>query len=297
MKKKKWRDAKNALVMVIVMAAMLSTATYAWFTLTNNATVTGMQMTAGGSSGLKVSKTGEDGTWKDAIDLTQTGEDGEVVTQQINQVTVKKGTEGFVPEFYSPVYTAGAGNTAVVSGVEAIDAADLTNYVAKYEYYLKTEAQESAPVGLVIGKMPGATETTGLNNNGDPLIDGSFVKATEESDTDTAAYAVRIGLVVDGKMYIYEPNNDGTIANGSKATAEGEASNDYEATVSSTKDGTVTIGGADGKSDKLFTVTNTEGTKVTMYVWIEGTDNECVDQIKADDIEAQVQFTIVNETP
>lgn len=294
MKKKKWRDVKNALVMVIVMAAMLSTATYAWFTLTNNATVTGMQMTAGGSSGLKVSKTGEDGTWKDAIDLTQTGEDGEVVTQQINQVTVKEeAAGGFVPTFYSPVYTADAGNTAV-TGVAEIAEADLTNYVAKYEYYLKTEAQADASVGLVIGAMPGATETTGLDSNEVPLIDGSFVKATEESDTDTAAYAVRIGLVVDGTMYIYEPNNDGTITGGSKATATGEAADTYTATVSSNRAGTVTVGGADSTSDGLFTVTNTQGTKVTMYVWIEGTDNECVDQIKADDIEAQVQFTIVD---
>lgn len=294
MKKKKWRDVKNALVMVIVMAAMLSTATYAWFTLTNNATVTGMQMTAGGSSGLKVSKTGNDGDWHDAIDLTQTDENGDVVTQQINQVTVQESGGSFVPTFYAPVYSEIGGSDTGVTDITQIAEADITDYVAKYVYYLKTEAEESANVGIVVGAMPNADAVTGLDSNDEPLIDGSFVKASDTSDTDSAAYAVRIGLVVDGTMYIYEPNSDGTISGGTQAQTSGTAASlGYTSTVISNMAGEVTTGGSDSTSDGLFTVGNTEGKEVTMYVWIEGTDAQCVDQIKADDIEAQIQFTIV----
>ena len=55
-KKKKWRDVRSALVMTLLMVAMMSTATYAWFSLTSNPVVNGLQMTAASSEGLKISK-------------------------------------------------------------------------------------------------------------------------------------------------------------------------------------------------------------------------------------------------
>ena len=35
--------------------------------------------------------------------------------------------------------------------------------------------------------------------------------------------------------------------------------------------------------------------KVTMYIWLEGTDEQCVDQIKTDELEGQIQFAIVED--
>lgn len=298
MKKKKWRDVKNALVMVVVMAAMMSTATYAWFTLTSNATVTGMQMTAGGSSGLKVSLTGTDG-WKDAVSMETVDENGDVVTPMINQVTIKAedgNAPTFVPTFYKPFYED-KGGKSTVTRVDAISKADLNTYVAKYTYYLRTESVESAPVGITYGKLPEADALGGLDANGMPVIEGSYVRALETADTDTAAYAVRIGFVVDGKMYVWEPNSDKSIAGTAEGTDyayEDEAVSGltYTPNAKSKADGTDDAG--DNESDALFTAT-AAGTKVEMYVWLEGCDDDCVNQIKADDIEAQVQFTIINE--
>lgn len=295
MKKKKWRDVKNALIMVVVMAAMMSTATYAWFTLTNNATVTGMQMTAGGSSGLKVCET-IDGSYTDAISLAPEIVDGVTEENQIiNQLTVDDpdGEGVFTTTFYKPVYgTVGEGTG--VTGVEAITAlSEVPSYAAKYTYFLKTEAEDAAQVGLIIGEMPAYDTVGGLNANNMPNIEGSFVRATAQ-DANSAIYAVRIGLVVDGKMYVYEPNSDGnftgTVADVDTNTMTYDG---YTATVVSETDGTITNGaGVDGVSKGLFTVTK-EGTQVDMYVWLEGTDPQCADEIKADEIEAQVQFTIV----
>ena len=44
MKKKKWKDIRSAVTMMCVMLAMISTATYAWFTMSESATVTGLQV-------------------------------------------------------------------------------------------------------------------------------------------------------------------------------------------------------------------------------------------------------------
>lgn len=299
MKKKKWRDVKNALVMVVVMAAMMSTATYAWFTLTGKASVTGMQMTAGGSSGLKVSATGEDGTYVEGIDLKPVADANGVVPENpiINQLTIEKtanqnANKSYPVQFYKPVYTG-----EKVTGLDPITKeADIQEYAAMYTYYLKTDTEPKAKVGLVIGAMPDFDDETGLNANNVPNIEGSFVRATK-NDVDSAVYAVRIGLVVTNEegvkeMYVYEPNNDGSAA-GAKADAEGEAvyATRYDATVSSDTDGNITVGDAENSAG-LFTVTNT-GTRVDMYVWLEGTDNDCTNNIKADEIEAQVQFELV----
>ena len=56
-KKRNWKDIRNAFVMFCVMVAMLSTASFAWFTLTDSPTVTSLQLTAATKGGLKVCET------------------------------------------------------------------------------------------------------------------------------------------------------------------------------------------------------------------------------------------------
>lgn len=275
MKKKKWRDVKNALVMVVVMAAMMSTATYAWFTLTSNATVTGMQMTAGGSSGLQVSTDG--GTnWADTADLNATLEEGADPNQMIHQVTVKDG-DPFVPTFYKPIYT-----DSKVTAVEPI-ASGLSTYVATYNFKIRSVA-DSAQVGIKTAKNANDT-------------DGSFVRATDSNDSNSAARAVRIGLVIDNsnEMFIFEPNHEDALNGGKAAVSTYEET--YNATVIATDiTGEITTarGNEDANtSEALFTAVN-GGTDVTMYVWLEGTDDDCVNEIQADQLMGQIQFTIIN---
>ena len=67
--------------------------------------------------------------------------------------------------------------------------------------------------------------------------------------------------------------------------------------VSFETDGTITSADPTDSytSQTLFQV-GTSAKKVVMYVWIEGTDAQCIDQIMADQLEAQIQFTIIPET-
>lgn len=54
MKKKSFRDIRNAVVMLCIMLAMLSTATFAWFSMNNRVTATGMQVKAKASGSLVI---------------------------------------------------------------------------------------------------------------------------------------------------------------------------------------------------------------------------------------------------
>lgn len=271
MKTKKWRDVKNALVMVVVMAAMMSTATYAWFQLTNDAAVTGMQMTAGGSSGIQVSL--DNSNWSTTVDLTANLPEGTDPNQMIHQVTVKNG-EG--PVFYKPFYAGGK-----VTDVNVIDGG-LSTYVARYDYYIRS-VDGSVNVGLKT-----ATGTAGT--------DGSYVRKADADDQNSAEAAVRVGIVLSDApnvMHIFEPNFEENENTGSKA--ESEYALKPTSTVVADRTGVISTGKGttDYISTTLFQAT-TEGKAVTMYVWLEGTDDDCVDQIQADKLVGQLTFTTVN---
>ncbi len=287
MKRKNWKEIRSALVMSLVMVSMLSTATYAWFSLTSSPTVTGLQMTASSTGGLKISADNTASSYVDAISLAP----GQGETPKtLLPATVDKSSK----VFSKPVYT---GNE--VTSVEALT--DLSGYVAEYDFYLKTEAgQGTVDVGII------AADTTangfdpsqsGVTDGKQSVLAGSFVAGDPSSTaTEEAVYAVRIGIVVDNTMYIYEPNSDGTLGT-STTTSAAEASDVTSAKpvsdVKSTKAGVIDgTSPASSTSPLLFQVGET-AVPVKMYIWLEGTDEQCVDQIQLDKFFAQVQFTIV----
>ena len=294
MKGKKWRDVRNALVMVIVMVAMMSSATFAWFTLTSSPTVTGLQMTAAASQGLKISET-SGGDYYDAVDISDsTGTNQNENNNILSPVSVTKaaGETSYKPLFYEPVYLGNTVTSLKSTALNATDTTKLKGYVAKYEYYLKSDA-DTEWVGIVTAPETSQSGNIGITNN-KANIPGSFVRQNSSAtNTFTAINAVRIGFVVgsETKMYIYEPNNESTTTTGTYATNNVPApTSDVVSTVDT---GIITTGkGADDYTSKGLFQVSKAGTKITMYVWLEGTDDDCVDEIQKDIIEAQIQFTI-----
>lgn len=291
-KAKKRKDIRSAVIMVLVMVAMLSAATYAWFSLSSSPTVTGLEMTAATSGGLKISETGAANTWYDAIDISAQNTD---TNSKLTPVSVLDSDANGVYEakFYEPVYT---GNTVTSLNGTALNAngdSGLGGYVAKYTYYLKSEEDDSVKVGIITAAPSTQTGTMGIDGNNQANVPGSFVRKTDSSDTNSAINAVRIGFVVDGTMYIYEPNYESVTNTGSHA--DNGLSTAPVSNVISGTDGIITKGNKTGEnytSIGLFEV-NSAGKQITMYIWLEGTDDDCVDQIQADEIEAQIQFTVV----
>lgn len=299
-KKKKWKEIRSAVTMMCVMAAMMSTATYAWFTLTSSPTVAGLQMVAASSGGLLVSDKANEG-FVNALELPIDNANADANPVSLIPVTpqVVNGSHGFSLPKYEGGKITGLQNKVFTD-------AELEGYVAKYTYYIKAE-EGTVGVGIITGDPDQTNEATVTNNVANAA--GTFVRqdsGSTDQATANAANAIRIGLVVTeasanpsiSDMIIYEPNNDEHhgVANPTYATSTVVYdSTNFAADVSSSYgDGTITTGGTGNISDKLFEV-GTDAKKVTMYIWLEGTDEDCIDQIKTDELEAQIQFTIVEE--
>lgn len=282
--KKKFRDIRNAIVMMCVMAAMLSTASYAWFTLTDSPTVTGMNMTAASTGGLKVSWDTTETNFKNAIAFSD--------RENTNNASD--------PQVLVPVHPIAVGSFAEgrYEGNKVKDLkpalTSLKNKVAVYTFYIKSEETNPVSVGIICGNVAQAGDM-GIKNEM-PNLGGSLVRNGKV--TKNAPNAVRVGLVVEGsqEMIIWEPNNDQHNTGGNAAVDETNLKGDskFPVKVSSESTGNITTGGSANTSEKLFEV-GPKATKVTMYVWLEGTDEDCVDEIKTGGLEAQIQFTVVDE--
>lgn len=334
MKKKKWRDIRNAVTMMCVMVAMLSTATYAWFTLTSNPTVTGMEMVASSGSGLSVSNSVNE-TFVNAIEIKEDSAnmnlaDAANPDRLLRLIPVSVGTtDGTTPVgFCDPKYNANGIVTALERDASdvliTLGDEDMVGKIAVYTYYIKSESG-NVNVAIRTGDASQAAKSE-VNAAYQAIASGTFVRARGLADGETADNAVqqavgaiRIGLVVtqansDGSydepniedMIIIEPNNDfvvsGTDITSANVELNGLDLSAYTETILANKvsakiNGEITTGkGTDNyTSVPLFTVSETPK-EVTMYIWLEGTDSQCVDQIKTDELEAQIQFVGLDET-
>lgn len=265
-KRRNGKDIRNAFVMLCVTVAMMSTATYAWFTMTDSPTVEGLKMTAASSGGLELSNDGS--TWSSAITV-------DTDSKKLSPVSPIGNTN----EFGKPVYS---GNR--VNSVEKItDETELEqNYVAVYKYKIRAVgASSSAPVkvGLLGGDGSGSSPT------------GSFViRESAKSATQEAAYAIRVGFKIDSTWAIYEPNAD-------QNTGGTKAENGYTVPTSTVKQGAdgdfIDSTGSGKTSKEMFSLTDTNAHDITMYVWLEGTDDQCVNELQTDELQGQIQFTVV----
>ncbi len=269
---KKWQKIRNSFVMLCVMLTMLSTVTYAWFTLTDSPTVNGLQMTAKAADGLLVCKT-SDGNYGSALNLNDTQ------PRSLSPVTVVENA----PTFATPVYNGN--KVASVQNLTGLTYDADNGYVLKYTYWLKTTSGQTVRVGL-----RGGTGT-------DTPATGSFVKrqaGAQSGATQDAAAAIRIGFKVGNIWKTYEPNVNVT-SNGTVTYAQ----NEYPKQVSDIQqntDGTFAMGASANNNaitGELFSVGSTP-VQVDMYVWLEGTDDQCVDQIQTDVLMGQIQFTVVD---
>lgn len=265
-KKRNRKDIRNAFVMLCVTIAMMSTATFAWFTMTDSPTVQGLKMTAATTGGLELKDADED--WRGAITVDS-------ATKELSPVSTFNGGND---SFGSPIYTNGE-----VTDINPINASDLsTKYVAVYDYQIRAvNATGETSVGLM---------------GGDGSTKGTFItRETAKNATENAAYAIRVGFLINNTTWIiYEPNMNGTVGNTAK-----RATNRYtgqSSTVWQKTDGKFTdVNGtaSNDASGELFKLPAGAEYPVKMYVWLEGTDDQCVNEIQTDELKGQIQFTVI----
>ncbi len=286
---KKKIDIRKGIIIICVTILLLSTATFAWFSESNTPKMSNLALMAGASGSLLIADdTGNGpGTYDETLDLSQASGANLMDEAILNPVTTKDGIS-----FYSPLYTGNA-----VTGVKQVtDAQKLSSrYVYEKSFYLKAGPNPKNGGSII------ATEGKLYNiylagRAGTSQTEGTYVTAAPDANggtSDTAANSMRISFELeDGTMVILEPNADAT--NEDTKRAEDGVKNQYGTytTLKQSKDGHFIVAGSANsyESPVLFTITEGQDVKVTMKVWIEGTDVDCTNSIVLDEIIARFQF-------
>lgn len=263
-RKRNKKDIRNAFVMLCVTIAMMSTATFAWFTMTDSPTVQGLKMTAAATGGLELSTDKND--WNSVITVDSD-------TKSLSPVSTFTNTK---IDFGTPVYA----NGSVGSITKITDDTELKKSVAVYTYYIRASLETGGSVD--VGLLGGDGSSTGTY----------IIRDIANSAKEGAANAIRVGFLVDSTdWFIYEPQSDQHASSSSH-----KAGNTYagqESTVQQGVNGKFVKGGSGEKTNKLFTLSDGNAHTVTMYVWLEGTDDDCVNEIQTDSLKGQIQFTVI----
>ena len=280
---------KTTLLLCLLYVAVLSAATYAWFSVSNKPKVNNLALRCIGPGDLLIADDlgGRPGEYGDKLDLKNATQS----PYAMEEVELRPVTTTDVQTFYAPVY-----NGDRVVDTEAITDQSILHhiYVYKKTCYLKAGVIKDgveAKAGPVARKYD-IMLLGGQQANEDDS--GCVIKESTGAagGTETAVNALRIAFLVDdgqNEPKVYEPNsaqhNTGILAinaldgryGGYRTLQQPTAGGDF-------------IGGDGHNSEKLFTIRENVDVKVTMLIWIEGTDDDCTNSIQMDEIMGNIQF-------
>lgn len=280
---------KTKLLICLLYVAVLSTATYAWFTLNNKPKVYNLSLIAGGAADLQIADDlgGGPGEYGDELNLQEANKSPSDMEQmELNPVTTQNAVT-----FYSPIYS---GDT--VTGADEITDKQMLNesYVYEKTFYLRAGSIKTGS-GKKVGGGNKSYDIMLLGPKQEEEYTGCVIEQANDSQaegSDTAANSLRIAFLVEGQdAAIYEPNSGKSNSSNERAgdNVKGQYG-DYD-TLKQPGPGEAFEGGENGNSKKLFTIREDEDVKVTMLVWIEGTDEDCTNSIQMDKIIGNIQFT------
>ena len=248
---KKMRKLIPALAMLLVSAVMMSTASFAWFSMSTEATATGMQVQAKADAGILISN--GDGVW--ASNATTTQEDDEKPAKLLPVSTLDASVWYYNTS--SNAASANANNKTDTYGSQDY-AARTTNYYLYNTFYIKSSSNEALNSDLQI----------------------SNVTITESSDlalNEAARVLVKCGNTVHiysitGKKY--------SVLTTPKGDTEGSENKFTEVTPKAKGPQTTSALGLTTIPNVTATATGANNTtaavKVEVFVYFEGEDAACM---------------------
>lgn len=288
-KKKPQKSLKSRLVICLLYIAVLSAATFAWFTVSNKPKVLNLALVANAAGDLLIADdlgTGP-GVYSDELNLKEARQS----PVEMERVRLQPVTTVDVKTFYEPVY----------DGDRVVDTREITdqtllheNYVYQKTFYLKAGNMRNASTGIAASRVKyydilllGPEQTEEYTGCSIQQKEGMYLEGTS-----TAANSIRIAFVLDdgqNPIAVYEPNSS-RHNGGDFAVNALDARYGGYATIQQPVAGGEFSGGDGRNSDVLFTIREDADVKVTMLVWIEGTDEDCTNSIQMDEIVGNIQF-------
>ena len=285
-----------AAAMLLVSAIMVSTATFAWFSMNTTVNVTGMSLTAVTPANLVISETGAAGTWSNSLDINLQNINGKLFpassdtgsTGQFNAVTdgnyIKSGAGGVAEASTAFLPTASVGQ------LSSTGQANNTGYWAEYNFKLTLSEEQALAVNVYLSKLV--------------IADTSTAESNGESITDIDG-AVRVALFVDGALNAIYANanakSESYVAIGGTIEAVTEYANldsSKKVTMRENTDyfRTDVNGDIAEDEDNLFQVSGAAVKDITIVVWIEGQDPACKNTATGRSFSVDLDFS-VSDTP
>lgn len=297
------KQTAMTLAMIGVSTFVISVATYAWFMISNTPKIVSAEFTADTIGNLQISNVKVQNSkdtpeeYRSSIGLFDGVSDDDKAKLSLSPVTTEDGLK-----FFKPVY----GSDGNVQKLEEL--AENTTLTTKYIYEKKFFLRAGAS-GVDSGKaknynvyLAGQTTTEAATDS--PTFDknyGSFLMDSASGNT-TAAKAVRISFeftgAVTGDSVIYEPNYDqhnSSTAGTNMSKYEKQTGENYGgySTIQQYANKSFKVGTSAGtkvKSAAICTIKEGQDVEVTMRIWIEGMDDDCVNEIAANKMTGQIQF-------
>lgn len=341
-KQKRKFDLKSAILILLLLAALLTASTYAWFTANRVVTVSDIDVHIDTKDGLQISANGVD--WKSTLtteDLKAgyTGSKNVLPTTLEPVSTVGDVENGLMKMYYGQVDSASGDYKLYADAIDA-ETGNTTNgkYVA-FDIFLKVNNDQS---NIVLGSNSAVVYNTTVNKGKEGLQNAARVAFLKEghSDvvdgTDVSTYLTQWGAssfsvtksaeLAATNTYIWEPNylshntTASSVANSyniSTAAAvpwfgvnQALAKNNAILLKNAMK-GNDDTGTASTYFTKITPSYQTEATmtdvqnafalkagvtKVRIYMWVEGQDVDCEDNVSGSDITFKLEFKLPEST-
>lgn len=297
-------------IMILILLTLLVSATYTWFTLSRTPRVSNIGLYINAPTGLVISKAPEGEDWVHQLNYVELVPE----TSPLRPVTWSEKDQ----RFYAAVYGADGRQTGQW---EPLSDSNNANRDDAYGYYIKVTFYATTDTSVDISLTHAMAVSEGVDGSGTYLI-GAPVWDSENimhSDGGAGAQnALRIGLrftpmengapQTDGSVFfIYEPNCDthidGTEGYVDTPSIDGTGtlvSPDRIITQSTTtwteadivqRDVVVKDMGEFLTDTFLYSLKANDMVKIDMYIWLEGQDMDCTNQIGQDaQIMANIQF-------
>lgn len=314
---KKAKKIRSMVMMSLLCVLMLSAATYAWFTLSKTAKVSNMTMTVGDVTGLQIAPdVGESGkhspgTYSAVLTFGASGSDfgpaGSTtkynITGKLKPATTSDGILFKEPRYNDDGKVDGF-NTENVSKLQNGSAETEEGFYYETTFYMKAlgDGNKTIQVQLKDGEIADTSKTTGIADSEPPTSTGTYVLAKYGTDKSSqksylGTQAIRISLSVTDKentttTLIYQPNQDlhgegGVLAGINSNNNNNVVAYEQYKDISTSKQD---VAGSFTAQSKTLPLKLGEDTLVTMRIWIEGYDKDCVNEISLDNIIAQLLF-------
>lgn len=295
---------------LLILLSLLSVASYTWFSLSKTPKVSDMNLYVNVGSGLEIALSHDADQWGQQLSyLDMSGK-----TAPLRPVSWSEKEQ----RFYAAIYNM---DGRLTGQWEPLDDQRHSNKNNSDHYYCKGTFYARTDMPVVVSLARAAVSANGHDGHGTYLIGVPLWNGEDtlhDNGGQGAECAVRIGIRITpvdqtgnptGQppvFYIYEPNADshidGAVGYTPTPSIDGaenlidpariltQTASRWSENDPVERDVLVYELGAFDKDTQLFTLQADEMVKIELYIWLEGQDVDCTNQIQAAQILANIQF-------